>query len=215
MPTAPFRPDPEDDVLILVDVQPDFMPGGALPVPDGDAVVPAANALLDRFGHAVATQDWHPPGHISFVERYPGAEPFAVVEAPYGEQVLYPAHCVQGTPGAALHPALRADRLRAVFRKGFRREIDSYSGFVENDRRTRTGLEGYLRGTGARRVFVCGLATDVCVAGTARHAAEAGFDTALILGASRGIARPLPGGGTTMDAALRSLRSAGVRIVED
>lgn len=204
-------PDPETDVLLVVDVQPDFMPGGALPVPDGDAVLPVVNCLLAAFGHAVATQDWHPPDHLSFASQHPGAAPFSTAELPYGPQTLWPDHCVQGTAGAELHPRLDGRRLRAVFRKGFRRAVDSYSGFAENDRRTRTGLEGYLRAVGARRVFVCGLATDYCVAATALGAAELGFPTFLLPEACRAIAAPEPGGGTTLDATRRAMRAAGVQ----
>jgi len=209
--TASLLFDPERDVLLVVDVQPDFMPGGALPVPDGDAVLGPVNALLNRFGHAVATQDWHPADHLSFASQHPGALPFGIVRLDYGEQVVWPDHCVQGTAGAALHPALHSDRLRAVFRKGVRRAVDSYSGFVENDRRTPTGLDGYLRGTGARRVFVCGLAMDFCVSATAIGAAERGFETWLVRDASRAIAAPEPGGGTTLDRAMAAMAAAGVQ----
>ena len=148
MSATPLSPNPETDVLIVVDVQPDFMPGGALPVPDGDAILPLANALMPRFGRVVATQDWHPPDHLSFASRHPGRAPFEMVDFPYGPQTLWPDHCVQGTPGAALHPALETRPLQAIFRKGMRREVDSYSGFTENDRETGTGLPGYLRALG-------------------------------------------------------------------
>ncbi len=206
--------DPEADVLLVVDVQPDFMPGGALPVPGGDAVLPVVNRLLGIFGHAVATQDWHPPDHLSFASQHPGAALFSTVALPYGPQTLWPDHCVAGTPGAALHPGLDRDRLRAVFRKGFRRAVDSYGGFTENDRRTRTGLEGYLRGVGTRRVFVCGLATDYCVAATALDAAGLGFPTFVLADACRAIAAPAPGGGTTLDAALAAMRAAGIELTD-
>ena len=208
-----MTPDPERDVLLVIDVQPDFMPGGALPVPDGDAVVPAANRLLARFGHAVATQDWHPPGHLSFAASHPGAAPFSTLRLPYGEQTLWPDHCLQGTPGAELHPALDGRRLRAVFRKGFRPAVDSYSGFTENDRVTGTGLEGYLRGVGATRLFLCGLATDYCVSATALDATARGFPCFIIENACRAIAAPRPGGGTTLDDARAAMREAGVEFL--
>ncbi|MFT8244124.1 bifunctional nicotinamidase/pyrazinamidase [Roseomonas sp. BN140053] len=209
-----MRLDPESDVLIVVDVQPDFMPGGALPVPDGDAVVPVANRLLAHFAQAVATQDWHPPGHLSFASQHPGVPPFGTVRLPYGEQTVWPDHCLIGSPGAALHPGLDQARLRAVFRKGFRRAVDSYSGFVENDRVTRTGLDGYLREVGAKRVFLCGLATDFCVAATALGAAERGFETLVVSDACRAIAAPLPDGSSTLEAAWTALQAAGVRTVQ-
>ncbi len=158
MPAAAI--DPARDALIAVDVQPDFMPGGALPVAEGDAVVPVVNRLLDLFAVNAATQDWHPAGHLSFASSHPGAAHFSRVAAPYGEQTLWPDHCVQGTPGAELHPDLRADRFAVVLRKGWRREVDSYSAFTENDRRTTTGLAGWLRDQGVRRVFLAGLATE-------------------------------------------------------
>lgn len=203
--------DPGADALVVVDVQPDFMPGGALPVPDGDAVLEPCNRLLRRFALSVATQDWHPPGHDSFASSHPGAAPFDTVRLFYGEQTLWPDHCVQGTPGAALHPALESDRLRAVIRKGMRAAVDSYSGFRENDRSTRTGLEGLLRALGVRRVFLCGLATDVCVAATAMDAAAAGFEAFWVPEACRGITGPAPGGGTKLQAAEAAMREAGVR----
>ena len=206
--------DPRRDALVAVDVQPDFMPGGALPVPDGHAVVPAINRLLDRFTVCAATQDWHPAGHLSFASSHPGAAPFATIMAPYGEQTLWPDHCVQGTPGAALHPALRADRFALVLRKGWRREVDSYSAFTENDRRTPTGLAGWLRDQGIRRVFLAGLATDFCVGWSALDAVAHGFEAVLVTDASRGIGLPVPGGGDSTAAMLDRLRARGIAFVE-
>lgn len=208
--------DPARDALIAIDVQPDFMPGGALPVPEGDAVVAPINRLLDLFAVGAATQDWHPAGHLSFASSHPGAAPFSVVAAPYGEQTLWPDHCVQGTPGAALHPALRGERFAAVFRKGWRREVDSYSAFTENDRRTTTGLAGWLREQGIRRVFLAGLATDFCVGWSGLDAMDAGFGVCVVTDACRGIGVPGPSGtGSDSTAAmLGQLRSRGAEFVE-
>lgn len=159
-----------DDVLLVIDVQYDFMPGGALAVPDGDAVVPVINALARRFDQVVLTQDWHPREHVSFAANHPGREPFSTLALPYGEQVLWPVHCVQDTEGAALHRDLDIPHARLVIRKGGDAQLDSYSAFVEADRTTRTGLAGYLRELGAKRVWCCGLATDYCVAWSALDA---------------------------------------------
>ena len=210
----PVAIDPARDALIAVDVQPDFMPGGALPVPEGDAVVPVVNRLLDLFAVNAATQDWHPAGHLSFASSHPGAAPFSRVVAPYGEQTLWPDHCVQGTPGAALHPALRADRFAAVLRKGWRRGVDSYSAFTENDRRTATGLAGWLRDQGIRRVFLAGLATDFCVGWSGLDALDHGFGVFLVEDACRGIGIPCAEGApdSTGDM-LAKLRARGAGFV--
>ncbi len=173
--------------LVVVDVQYDFMPGGALAVAKGDEVVPVINALLPRFENVVLTQDWHPRGHASFASAHAGKKPFETTRLPYGDQVLWPDHCVQGTKGAEIHAGLQATRAQLVIRKGFHEGIDSYSGFVEADRKTSTGLAGYLKARGIREVFVCGLATDFCVAWTALDARAAGFETTLIEDASRAI----------------------------
>jgi nicotinamidase/pyrazinamidase len=176
-----------DDVLLVVDVQNDFCPGGALAVPDGDAVVPTINALSRRFAHVVLTQDWHPAGHDSFASSHPGAAPFSTKQCFYGEQVLWPDHCIQGSAGAAFHAGLNIPHAELVIRKGFRREIDSYSAFFENDRRTRTGLAGYLRERELRRLFLVGLATDFCVGWSALDARRNGFDAILVEDACRAI----------------------------
>jgi len=197
------------DVLLVADVQNDFCPGGALAVPDGGAVVPVVNRLGGLFEHVVLTQDWHPPGHRSFASSHPGRRPFDNVRFDYGDQVLWPDHCVQGTVGAAFHPALAVDRAELVIRKGFRREIDSYSAFFENDRTTRTGLGGYLRERGVRRVFVCGLATDFCVKWSALDSARAGFETFVVEDASRGIDL-----GGSMDAMRAELAAAGIPRID-
>ena len=177
----------DDAALVVVDVQNDFCPGGALAVPDGDAVVAVINRIAPRFSARVLTQDWHPPGHRSFASSHPGRAPFETTELAYGEQVLWPDHCVQGTEGAAFHPGLAADGADLVLRKGFRREIDSYSAFYENDRRTPTGLTGYLRTRGVSRLFFAGLATDFCVAYSAIDGAREGFESAVVEDGCRGI----------------------------
>ncbi|MGY2049936.1 bifunctional nicotinamidase/pyrazinamidase [Methylobacterium sp. JK268] len=177
----------ETDVLLVVDVQRDFLPGGALAVPDGDAVVPVVNALGRLFPHAVLTQDWHPPGHASFASSHPGRGVFDSVDLDYGPQVLWPDHCVMGTPGAALAEGLDLPRAELVIRKGFRPGIDSYSAFLEADRRTPTGLAGYLRERGITRVVLCGLATDYCVGWSALDARAAGFAAWVVEEACRAI----------------------------
>lgn len=173
--------------LIVVDVQNDFCPGGNLAVPDGDAVVPVINRLALQFETIVLTQDWHPAGHASFATSHQGRAPFELVEMLYGPQVLWPDHCVQGSEGARFHPALDLSRAQVVIRKGFRREIDSYSGFIEADRRTPTGLAGYLAARGVKRVVIAGLATDFCVNWTAQDAVAAGFETFVVEDACRAI----------------------------
>ncbi|NUO86138.1 MAG: bifunctional nicotinamidase/pyrazinamidase [Cupriavidus sp.] len=176
-----------DDCLLVIDVQNDFMPGGALAVPNGDEVVPVINRLARAFGHVVLTQDWHPAAHVSFAANHAGAQPFQTLALPYGEQVLWPVHCVQDTPGAALHAGLDVPHARLVIRKGHHAGVDSYSAFMEADRTTRTGLAGYLREHGVRRVFCAGLATDYCVAWSALDARAAGFEAAVVEDACRAI----------------------------
>jgi nicotinamidase/pyrazinamidase len=199
-----------DDLLLIIDVQNDFCLGGALAVTDGDAVVPIINRLAERFDHMVLTQDWHPSGHSSFVTSHPGARPFDSVAMPYGQQTLWPAHCLQGTAGAAFHPELVVDRAELIIRKGFRPEIDSYSAFFENDRRTPTGLAGYLRNRGLRRIFLAGLATDFCVHYSAVDARRIGFDTVLVEAGCRAI--DLAG---SLDAAWAGMAAIGVQRVND
>jgi len=199
-----------DDVLLIIDVQNDFCPGGALAVADGDAVVQVINRLAGRFGHVVLTQDWHPSGHSSFATSHPGSAAFESITMPYGQQTLWPDHCLQGTPGAAFHPDLQTERAELVIRKGFRNAIDSYSAFYENDRRTPTGLAGYLRERGLRRVFLAGLATDFCVHYSAVDARRLGFDTVLIEDGCRAI--DLAG---SLDAAFAAMSAAGVQRAKD
>jgi nicotinamidase/pyrazinamidase len=208
-----MRIDPSTDVLGLIDVQPTFMPGGELPVPDGDAVVVPCARLAGRlFRHAFATQDWHPPGHISFASTHE-APAFSTVTLPYGEQVLWPDHALIGSPGAALHPALPLDRVDAIFRKGFRPEIDSYSAFRDNDRVSTTGLGGWIRERGFERVFLCGLALDFCVFWSAQDARALGLDVVVVEDACRAIGAPVASGGTTLDAAHRAMRDSGVQVI--
>ena len=175
------------DVLIVVDVQNDFCPGGRLAVPKGDEVVPLVNELAKHFENVVLTQDWHPSGHNSFATSHPGTKPFDSIKLAYGEQVLWPDHCLQGSDGAALHKDLAVPHAQLVVRKGWRKDIDSYSAFLEADRRTATGLAGYLRERQLEKLYVCGLATDFCVAWTALDARAAGFDTTVIEDACRAI----------------------------
>ena len=201
--------DPRHDVLIVIDVQNDFCPGGALAVADGDAVVPVANALIERFEHVVLTQDWHPPGHRSFASAQPGRAAFETIECDYGAQTLWPDHCVQGTAGAALRADLQATRAELVIRKGFRPEIDSYSAFYENDHASPTGLAGYLRERGFTRVFLCGLATDYCVAYSALDARRLHFDAVVLLDACRAIDL-----GGSLEKALAAMRAAGVVLTQ-
>ena len=176
-----------NDVLIVIDVQNDFCPGGALAVPRGDEVVPTINRLAARFLHVVLTQDWHPRGHFSFASTHAGTKPFDVIDAPYGPQVLWPDHCVQATPGADFHRGLQIPHAALILRKGMDRAIDSYSAFYENDRTTPTGLLGYLRERGLTRVFLAGLAFDFCVRYSAEDARREGFAVFVVEDACRSI----------------------------
>jgi nicotinamidase/pyrazinamidase len=173
--------------LIVVDMQNDFCEGGALAVAGGNAIVARINRLIAEADHVVLTQDWHPPGHASFATAWDGAEPFSTRAFPYGPQTLWPAHCVQGTPGAAFHPDLEATRAEMIVRKGFHRGVDSYSAFQENDRMTRTGLDGYLKARGISKLTLCGLALDYCVAWSALDARRAGFDVTVMIDATAAI----------------------------
>ena len=197
------------EMLIVVDVQNDFCPGGALAVPDGDAVVPVINHIARRFAHRVLTQDWHPAGHTSFAAAHPGKAPFETIEMPYGNQVLWPVHCVQGSAGAAFHPALELDGAELIIRKGFRAAIDSYSAFFENDRTTATGLAGYLRERGFERIVLVGLATDFCVAYSAVDARRHGFDTTVVVDGCRAIDL-----NDSLAVAMKDMAAAGVKFIE-
>ena len=196
------------DVLLVIDMQNDFMPGGALAVPRADEIVPVINRLAKRFRNVVLTQDWHPGSHQSFVTNHPGRQKFETVAFSYGEQVLWPTHCVQNTPGAALHADLDVPHARAIIRKGYRPDVDSYSAFVEADRLTRTGLVGYLREAGITRVWCCGLALDFCVAYSAVDARTAGFAVAVVEDATRAINL-----NDSLRRAWRAMSDAGVERV--
>jgi nicotinamidase/pyrazinamidase len=195
----------DHDVLLVVDLQNDFLPGGALAVPEGDAVVPLANALGRRFAHVVLTQDWHASRHLSFASSHPGRAPFETITLSYGAQILWPDHCVQGSFGAEFSSALSIPKAELIVRKGYRREIDSYSAFCEADGVTLTGLAGYLRERGFRRVFLAGLATDFCVAYSAVDARKAGFEVVVIEDACRAIDT-----GGSLAAAWERMSAAGV-----
>lgn len=199
----------DDTALLMIDIQNDFCPGGALAVGDGDAVVPVINRLQERFQVRVLTQDWHPANHKSFADNHDGAEPFSVTRMAYGDQVLWPSHCVQGSMGAGFHRDLVTHPADLVLRKGFRPEIDSYSAFYENDRETRTGLAGYLAERGVRHVCLTGLATDFCVYYTAIDARRLGLDVTLVTDACRAI--DLNG---SLQAAMDDMAAKGVRFVE-
>ena len=205
-----FKPVP-GDALLVIDVQNDFIPGGALEVAGGHEVVPVCNALMDRFDVVVFSQDWHCPGHLSFASSHEGKSPYDSTQMPYGDQTLWPDHCIQGTLGSSFHADLSIpDRVRVV-RKGFRKDIDSYSAFFENDQTTPTGLEGYLKDIGVRRVFVCGLAFDFCVRFTAVDAkVKCGFDEVVVVkDATRSVG--LPG---TVEAADEGMKEAGVKVAD-
>ena len=195
------------EALLVVDVQNDFCTDGALAVPGGEAVVQGINRLWEGYACKVLTQDWHPPGHASFASSHEGKQPFDTGMLDYGEQVLWPDHCVQGTPGAAFHPELRTDGADLVLRKGFRPGIDSYSAFFENDRTTPTGLAGYLRERGVERVLLTGLATDFCVGFSALDALASGFETVVLEDLCRGL--DMEG---SLSRMLDDIRSRGGRI---
>ncbi len=175
------------DALVVVDIQNDFCTGGALAVPGGETIIPKINRIAENFGNVVLTQDWHPRDHVSFASQHPAKKPYDTITLPYGEQVLWPDHCVQGTAGAAFHDALSIMHAGLIIRKGMHREIDSYSALYENDRATPTGLIGYLRERGLKRMFLAGLAFDFCVRYSAEDARRAGFDVVVIRSACRAI----------------------------
>jgi len=195
--------------LLVVDVQNDFCPGGALEVPEGDEVVPVINRISSLFPLVIATQDWHPEEHISFASRHPDSTPFSVMRIKDMQQVLWPDHCVAGTKGADFHPDLDLKPVRFVIRKGADRDMDSYSAFLENDHKTSTGLAGLLRELGVKRIFVTGLATDYCVRATAIDGREAGFQVTVIETACRPVDQP-PG---SLKSALAEMRERGVTIL--
>jgi nicotinamidase/pyrazinamidase len=198
-----------EDVVIVIDVQNDFLPGGALAVKKGDEVIAPINALARKFGNVIQTQDWHTKGHISFASSHSGTKPFDMTKLAYGDQVLWPDHCVQGSPGAAFSDRLELPMVQLVIRKGYHPSIDSYSAFAEADHLTKTGLAGYLSERGIKRCFVAGLATDFCVAWTAMDAVKAGFETYVIEDASRGIDTM-----GSLAAAIRGMDAAGVKRIQ-
>lgn len=200
----------DSDVLLVTDIQNDFCPGGALAVPRGDEIVPIVNRLARCFAHVILVQDWHPKGHISFASSHSGKRPFESIELDYGPQTLWPDHCVQGTAGAAFHAGLEVPHAELLIRKGFHKNIDSYSAFYENDRTTPTGLGGYLRERGLRRVFLVGLATDYCIRFSAVDARREGFEAVVIETACRAI--DLEG---SLRDALAEMKAAGVTLVAD
>ena len=197
-----------DQALVVIDVQKDFCPGGALAVAGGDEVVPLINQLSRDFEHVVLTQDWHPAGHSSFASSHGGKRPFEMIMMPYGEQTLWPDHCVEGTEGAAFHPRLEWTKAELVLRKGFRKAIDSYSAFYENDHTTPTGLAGYLGERGISQITLVGLATDFCVAYSALDAARLGFKVTVRLDCCRAIDL-----GGSLQRMLNKMRDAGVKLV--
>ncbi|MGH6881301.1 bifunctional nicotinamidase/pyrazinamidase [Hypericibacter sp.] len=206
---AALRKESPNAGLIVIDLQNDFCPGGALAVTGGDEIVPLVNRLIGSFEHVVLTQDWHPAGHSSFASTHDGQAPFSAVQMSYGSQTLWPDHCIQGTTGAEFHPELAGTKAELVIRKGFRRAIDSYSAFYENDRKTPTGLAGYLRERGLTKLALVGLATDFCVAYSALDGARLGFETTVLLDACRAI--DLNG---SMATARRQMQLAGVNLGE-
>jgi nicotinamidase/pyrazinamidase len=197
------------DLLLVVDVQNCFVPGGTLPVGGGEQIVPLVNRLARAFEHVVLTQDWHTPGHISFASSHPGKKPFETVSLPYGTQVLWPDHCIQGTADASIHPGIQIPHAQLIIRKGYRKHIDSYSAFAEADGKTMTGLAGYLKERGLSRVFLVGLATDFCVAWSALDARKAGFEAVVIEDATRGI-----DAGGSLGKAWADMTGAGVRRLQ-
>ena len=203
-----IKPD-ATSALIVVDVQTCFVAGGTLAVQHGEDVVPVINKIAPAFQNVVLTQDWHPPGHASFASTYPDKKPFETIEVAYGNQVLWPDHCVQGTPDATLEPDLRIPQAELILRKGFHKDVDSYSAFQEADRKTSTGLQGYLEQRGIKTLFVTGLATDFCVAWTALDARKAAFETYVIEDACRGI--DLNG---SLAAAWREMQKNGVKRIQ-
>ena len=202
-------PDLSRAALLVIDVQNDFIPGGQLPVPEGDLIVPLINRLARQFGQVIIAQDWHPPGHASFASRHPGKQPFDVIQLPYGEQTLWPEHCVQGTTGAGFHPDLDLPHAQLIIRKGCNPEIDSYSAFLEADRRTTTGLSGYLKERGIDTVYMVGLALDFCVMFSALDARASGFNAYVVLDACRAI--DMNG---SLQSAMERMQSAGVELIQ-
>jgi nicotinamidase/pyrazinamidase len=199
----------DSDALLVIDVQNCFIPGGSLAVKEGDLIVPLINRFAKSFSNVVLTQDWHTADHVSFASQHPGKKPFETIKLDYGTQVLWPDHCVQGTEGAQIHSGIDIPQAQVVIRKGYHRDVDSYSGFLEADRKTETGLAGYLKGRKIKQVFVCGLATDYCVAWSALDARKFGFQASVIEDACRGI--DING---SVAAAWKDMTAAGVKQIQ-
>ena len=199
----------KQDILIVVDVQNDFCPGGALAVNDGDAVVPLVNSMMDKFHRVIASQDWHPNNQVSFASNHPGKKPYDVIQLGKLTQVLWPDHCVIGTRGADFHPDLKKEKFHLIVRKGSNPSVDSYSTFLENDKKTKTGLDGYLKAVNPGRLFLCGLATDYCVFYSAMDAVSFGFKTYVIIDACRGIDVPE----NNIERSIRAMKDAKVKII--
>ena len=199
----------EKRALLVIDVQNDFCPGGKLAVKEGDKVVPVINKIMPLFDYVIATQDWHPIDHISFAINHPGKKEYDVIDLKGIKQVLWPAHCVQGTKGADFHPSLRTELFNVIVRKGYHKEIDSYSGFFENDSITPTGMEGLLHTLGVKKVYICGLALDYCVFFTAKDSIKLGFETYVILDATKGVDFPEK----NVEKALNEMKLKGIKII--
>ncbi|WP_336279505.1 bifunctional nicotinamidase/pyrazinamidase [Bartonella sp. CB175] len=198
----------EKKVLIVIDVQNDFLPGGALAVPQGDTILPTVNNLIDNFDHVILTQDWHPQNHCSFASSYCGKIPYDTVNLSYGSQILWPDHCIQGTQGAEFHPSLKIDKAQLILRKGYNKNIDSYSAFFENDQKTPTGLHAYLKEHGFTKLALCGLATDFCVGFSALHAIKCGFKVSVSLNACAGIDL-----NDSLNTILKTMNETGVELL--
>ncbi|WP_455478169.1 bifunctional nicotinamidase/pyrazinamidase [Bartonella sp. B10] len=198
----------EKQALIVIDVQNDFLPGGALAVPQGDIILPAVNNLIDHFDHVILTQDWHPQNHCSFASSYSGKKPYDTINLNYGSQILWPDHCIRGTKGAEFHPSLKIEKAQLILRKGYNQKIDSYSAFFENDQKTPTGLQVYLKENGFTKLSMCGLATDFCVGFSALHAIKCGFKVCISLNACAGI--DLNG---SLNMMLKTMNETGVELL--
>ncbi|WP_455478997.1 bifunctional nicotinamidase/pyrazinamidase [Bartonella sp. B23] len=194
--------------LIVIDVQNDFLPSGTLAVPQSDTILPAVNNLINHFNHVILTQDWHPKNHCSFASSHPGKAPYDIIELDYGPQTLWPDHCIQGTQGAEFHPFLRIEKAQLILRKGYNKKIDSYSAFFENDQKTPTGLQAYLKEHGFTKLAICGLATDFCVGFSALHAIQCGFKVSVALNACAGI--DLNG---SLNTILKTMNESGIELL--
>ncbi|PIT69834.1 bifunctional nicotinamidase/pyrazinamidase [Bartonella tribocorum] len=198
----------EKKALLVIDVQNDFLPGGALAVPQGDAILPAVNNLINHFDHVILTQDWHPKNHCSFASCYPEKKPYDTINLDYGPQILWPDHCIQGTQGAEFYPSLRVEKAQLILRKGYNPKMDSYSAFLENDQKTPTGLQVYLKEHGFTKLVMCGLATDFCVGFSALHAIQCGFKVSVSLNACAGIDV-----NESLNTMLKTMNEAGIELL--